>query len=169
MKLYSKAIVLVAALGLSACSNSDRFGTDGANGANGLNGADAGSVNDPTSPAYFQQTIGDRVLFAVDQHVLTPQATGVLEQQAVWLIANTDYTAVIEGHADEQGTTSYNLALSARRANSVIEYLVDRGIAEIRLRPLPLGKARPIEICSEEACYQQNRRAVTILTAGATS
>lgn len=166
MKLYSKAILLVAALVISACTNPGRFG---AGGPGGVDSASAGSVNDPTSPAYFQETIGDRVLFSVDQHTLTPEANSVLEQQAVWLLANTDYTAVIEGHADEQGTTAYNVALSARRANSVIEYLVGRGVASSRLRPLPLGKARPIAICSEESCYAQNRRSVTVLAAGGIS
>jgi len=166
MKLYSKAILLVAALGVSACTNPGRFG---AGGAGGVDGSGIGGASDPTSTAYFQQTVGDRVLFAVDQHTLTSEASTVLEQQAMWLLTNTDYTAVIEGHADEQGTTAYNVALSARRANSVIEYLVARGVAASRLRPLPLGKARPIAICSEESCYAQNRRSVTVLAAGGIS
>lgn len=169
MRLNSKTFLLIAVLGISACTSADRFGAGGANGANGANGFDAGSPSDPTSTAYFEQTIGDRVLFQVDQHTLTPQAIEVLDQQATWLLANSDYSAVIEGHADEQGTTAYNVALSARRANSVIEYLVDRGIAGTRLKSLPLGKARPIAICSEESCYAQNRRSVTVLTAGGLS
>ena len=167
MKLHSKAILLVMAVGLSACTNAGRFGPGGANGAGGgIDTGALGTASDPTSVAYFQQSIGDRVLFSVDQHTLTPAARAVLEQQASWLLTNTDYSAVIEGHADEQGTTAYNVGLSARRANSVIEYLVDRGISSARLRSLPLGKARPIAICSEESCYSQNRRAVTVLAAG---
>lgn len=163
MKINSKAILMVAALLLAACTNPDRFG-GGGGGANG-----AGDVNDPTTVAYFQQSIGDRVLFAVDQHTLTPAATTLLNQQAVWLMNNTEFVAVIEGHADEQGTTAYNLALSGRRANSVIEYLVSRGVSSARLQPLPLGKERPIAICSEESCYNQNRRAVTVVAAGGLS
>lgn len=166
MKMNSKAILIVAALVLSACSNSDRFGGAGGNAA-GANGA--GSVNDPTSMAYFQQTIGDRVLFLVDQHTLTAEATQLLDQQAVWMMSNVEFVAVVEGHADEQGTSAYNLALSGRRANSVIEYLVSRGVSSARLQPLPLGKERPIAICSEESCYNQNRRAVTVVAAGALS
>jgi len=164
MKLHSIAVLLVAAFVVSACTGQGRFGGGGLNG-----GVDQSAISDPTSPAYFQQTIGDRILFAVNEHTLTPETEIVLQQQATWLIANPEYTAVVEGHADEQGTTAYNVALSARRANSVIEYLIGAGVEEGRLRSLPLGKARPIAICSNESCYQQNRRAVTVLTAGGVS
>ena len=120
------ATLLIAALAVSACTNPDRFGADGmnngaANGA-GLNGGIIpGSANDPASTAYFQQAVGDRVLFLVDQSNLTPEGQATLDGQAAWLNTNTDYQAVIEGHADEQGTREYNLALGARRANAARE------------------------------------------------
>jgi peptidoglycan-associated lipoprotein len=160
MTHFHKAILVVAALGLAACSGPDRFGP----GAGA--GAVPGSASDPTSPAYFQQTVGDRVLFAVDQSTLSPEAQATLDGQVAWLLRNTDYQAVIEGHADEQGTREYNLALGARRANAVMEYLISRGVAPNRLRFVSYGKERPVEICSTEACYQKNRRAVTVLAAG---
>ena len=87
----------------------------------------------------------------MDQSTLSPEARGTLEAQAQWLMRNADYSAVIEGHADEQGTREYNLALGARRANSVQEFLVEPGVAESRLRVVSYGKERPIEICSSEA------------------
>lgn len=167
MTYLSKTLLLCAGLALAACTNPNRFdnaggaGT-GAGGAGGL----AGSAQDPTSAAYFQQAIGDRVLFAVDQSTLSSEAQTTLDGQAQWLMTNRDFTAVIEGHADEQGTREYNLALGARRANAVQEYLVNRGVAGNRLRVVSYGKERPIEICSNEACYAQNRRAVTVLAAG---
>ncbi|MBT8415909.1 MAG: peptidoglycan-associated lipoprotein Pal [Silicimonas sp.] len=163
--LKSAALVaMIAALG--ACTDADRFGAGGAGGA-GASGALAGSVNDPTSPAYFNQAIGDRVLFQVDQSTLTSTAQATLDGQAQWLLTNVDYSALIEGHADEQGTREYNIALGARRAEAVQTYLISRGVAPNRLRTISYGKERPIEICSEESCYQQNRRAVTVITAGA--
>ncbi len=165
MKLHSKAILIVAALALSACANGGRFGAANGGGADGA----AGAASDPRSPAYFQQTIGDRVHFAVDQHTLTPEAIAILDKQADWLLKNPEFTAIVEGHADEQGTAAYNLALSGRRANAVIEYLVSRGVSPARLRPLPLGKERPIALCSREECYAQNRRAVTVIQAGGLS
>ncbi len=168
------ATLLIAALAVSACTNPDRFGAGGmnngaANGA-GLNGGIIpGSANDPASTAYFQQAVGDRVLFLVDQSNLTPEGQATLDGQAAWLNTNTDYQAVIEGHADEQGTREYNLALGARRANAAREYLISRGIAASRLRVVSYGKERPIEVCSSEACYAKNRRAVTVLAGGLTS
>ncbi len=166
MKLNSKTIVMAAAIMLSACTNGGGFGGGGFRGGGG---GTTGAASDPTSAGYFQQAIGDRVLFAVDQHTLTPESSALLDLQANWLLTNVEFGAVIEGHADEQGTSAYNLALSGRRANSVIEYLVSRGVSPVRLQPLPLGKERPIAICSEETCYNQNRRAVTVVAAGGLS
>ncbi|MFD1344408.1 peptidoglycan-associated lipoprotein Pal [Litorisediminicola beolgyonensis] len=164
-------LTLVAALAATGCTRPDRFGdsaggTDPMAGAGVAGGIVPGSANDPQSPAYFNQTIGDRVLFAVDQSTLSASAQATLDGQAQWLMTNSDYLAVIEGHADEQGTREYNLALGARRANAVMEYLVSRGVSANRLRFVSYGKERPIEICSEEACYAKNRRAVTVIAAG---
>ncbi|MEL7107243.1 MAG: peptidoglycan-associated lipoprotein Pal [Pseudomonadota bacterium] len=160
--------LLVAAVALSACSaTNDRLSTQAPATSNaGIASGPLGDPTDPSSVAYFNQTIGDRVLFAVDQHTLTPQGETALTQQANWLATNPEYAAVIEGHADEQGTREYNLALGARRASSVQNYLIAQGVAPSRLRTVSFGKERPIEVCSDEACYSQNRRAVTILSAG---
>lgn len=169
MNFLSKALFLTLGLSLAACTNPDRFGTDDTVNLNGNGAAVAGSASDPTSPLYFQQTVGDRVLFEVDQATLNAGARSVLDGQAAWLLTNSDYAAVIEGHADEQGTREYNLALGARRAEAAREYLVSKGIAASRLKVLSYGKERPIEICSAEACYAKNRRAVTILSSGLSS
>lgn len=177
MNKFLVAIMLVAVLGLSACTRPDRFGAGGdggAGGAGGLNGTGGigqtglGGPGDPTSPAYFNQTIGDRVLFLVDQSTLTPEGIATLNGQAGWLTTNSDYLAIIEGHADEQGTREYNLALGARRANAVREYLISQGISSERLRTVSYGKERPVAVCSDESCYSQNRRAVTVISIGAT-
>ena len=121
-----------------------------------------GGAGDPSSPAYFQQAIGDRVLFLVDQSSLTAEAQATLDQQAEWLLTNSDYQAVIEGHADEQGTREYNLALGGRRANAVREYLISRGVPASRLRFVSYGKERPIALGSDEQSWARNRRAVTV-------
>ena len=172
MKLKSSLLMICTALSVAACTNPDRFGGGEAGAdpfADGTNGAIAGSASDPTSPAYFQQAVGDRVLFAVDQSTLTPEGRATLDGQAVWLLQNSDFTAVIEGHADEQGTREYNLALGARRADAARAYLVAQGVQSGRLQVVSYGKERPIEICSEEACYAKNRRAVTVLAGGLSS
>lgn len=172
MRIVTRSLLVVAALGVAGCTNPDRFGANGgADGAGYNAGGDvtAGGIDDPRSVAYFQQRVGDRVLFAVDQSTLTPEGQATLDGQAQWLMTNTEFTAVIEGHADEQGTREYNLGLGARRANAVLEYLVSRGVSVARLKTISYGKERPLEICSEESCYAKNRRAVTVVAAGLTS
>ena len=170
-----KAILMVGTLALGACTNADRF--DDTNTVD-LNANNAGAnVNqtaldpsqNPSSPQFFSQTIGDRVLFEVDTSTLTAQGRATLDGQAGWLATNSDYLAVIEGHADEQGTREYNLALGARRANAVREYLISKGLASSRIRTVSYGKERPLAVCSDESCYAQNRRAVTIISIGQNS
>jgi len=172
MRLMSKALLLIAVLGVAACNNPDRFGAGGAGAGgqgNGISSGQLGDVGDPHSIAYFNQAVGDRVFFATDQSTLSDEARATLSQQAQWLNKNTDYKAIIEGHTDERGTRQYNLALGARRANSVQEYLISQGVAANRLRTISYGKERPVATCADESCYSQNRRAVTVLSMGAGS
>ena len=170
MTVAVKSLLLIAVLGLAACNNPDRYGAGGPGGAEGgTGGIDVNGLGDPSNPtsiAYFNQTVGDRVLFQVDQSTLTPEGRSTLTAQAQWLLTNPGFAAIIEGHADEQGTREYNLALGARRAAAVQNFLISQGVPASRLRTISYGKERPIEVCSEEACYAKNRRAVTVLSAG---
>ena len=161
MKKLKNAILLSALVSVSACSNSGN--PFGGSSNEPIFGNNMGDVSNPTSPAYFQEAIGDRVLFAIDQSSLDPEAMDLLNSQATWLMTNGDYEIIVEGHADEQGTRDYNVALGARRANSVKEYLNSLGVAATRIQTVSYGKERPIEICSKESCYSVNRRAVTVL------
>jgi peptidoglycan-associated lipoprotein len=111
--------------------------------------------------------VGDRVLFAVDQSTLSDTARATLAGQAQWLNTNADYAIIIEGHADEQGTREYNLALGARRASAVQDFLISQGVSAARMRTVSYGKERPVEVCSDESCFSRNRRAVTVLSVGA--
>ena len=161
MKKLKNAILLSALVSVSACSNSGN--PFGGSSNDPIFGNNMGDVSNPTSPAYFQEAIGDRVLFAIDQSSLGPEAMDLLNSQATWLMTHGDYKIIVEGHADEQGTRDYNVALGARRANSVKEYLNSLGVAATRIQTVSYGKERPIEICSKESCYSVNRRAVTVL------
>lgn len=174
-----KVVLIVAALALSACRNPDRFGgaggdlgangAKGANGAGGAGGVTTSGLGDPSNPAsvaYFNQSVGDRVHFVVDQSTLTDEARGILTGQSQWLKGHPEYAIIIEGHADEQGTREYNIALGARRAEAVKNYLISQGVAGSHMQTISYGKERPIAVCSDEACYSQNRRAVTVLSIG---
>jgi peptidoglycan-associated lipoprotein len=70
---------------------------------------------------------------------------------------------LIEGHADERGTRDYNLALGARRANAVRDFLISQGVDSARLQTISYGKERPVSLCSEDSCWSKNRRAVSVV------
>jgi len=119
----------------------------------------------PGSQQDFVVNVGDRVFFETDQTDLTSQGRATLDKQAQWLSQYSQYSFTIEGHADERGTREYNIALGARRAQSVREYLASRGIAPQRMRTISYGKERPVAVCNDISCWSQNRRAVTVLNA----
>ncbi|MEM7210293.1 MAG: peptidoglycan-associated lipoprotein Pal [Pseudomonadota bacterium] len=163
MKLLP-ALAIVAAFAMAACS--DDTPPPVADTSNTPAAAPGGPA--PNTIEYFNQVVGDRVFFATNQHTLSAQARGTLDRQARWLSANPNTNLTIEGHADERGTRQYNLALGARRANSVRRYLASQGVAANRLRAVTFGKERPAALCSNESCWSQNRRGVSIV-AGAPS
>jgi peptidoglycan-associated lipoprotein len=166
MKLLTAALLIGHVL--SACSDQGQFGArsgDPANGTSGYGQLDGGVEN---SIGYFQNSIGDRIFFPVDRSNLTQQAQSLLDSQASWLIENAASEVLIEGHADERGTREYNLALGARRASAVLNYLVSRGVSADRLQIISFGKERPLEVCSQEICYSKNRRAVTVISSALT-
>lgn len=107
--------------------------------------------------------IGDTVLFAADQVALSAEGRDIVARQAQWLTRNAGFIARVEGHADEEGTADYNLALGARRAASVQEYLIASGIAAGRITTVSYGRERPLETCTTAECFARNRRAVTVV------
>jgi len=157
-RTVSIAAALAAALLLSACAKNP---TDDPGGLNlGLDGAAAarGSTQD------FIVNVGDRVFFETDSAELTAQARATLDNQARWMNQYPRNTFTIEGHADERGTREYNIALGARRASAVHDYLVVRGVAATRLQTISYGKERPVAVCNDISCWSQNRRAVTVVS-----
>jgi peptidoglycan-associated lipoprotein len=152
------AAVLVAVVGLAACANNPN-----AQQQAGLNGTGGAAV--PGSAQDFVVNVGDRVFFETDSTELTPQARTTLDKQAQWLQYYNKYSFTVEGHADERGTREYNIALGARRAQTVRDYLAARGIDPSRMRTISFGKERPVAVCNDISCWSQNRRAVTVLNA----
>ena len=146
------AAILAAALTIAACAKQ--------NEQLGLAGTAA-----PGSQQDFVVNVGDRVFFESDSSELSAQSRATLDKQAQWLTQYNRYTFTIEGHADERGTREYNIALGARRAQAVREYLAARGIEQNRMRTISYGKERPVAVCNDISCWSQNRRAVTVLNA----
>jgi len=161
MGLKKTGVMLAAVLALGACQNGGIF----AGGGSTAQTPDSGPIEE-SSLAYFNTTIGDTVLFAVNEATLSAAAKAKLDMQVQWLNRYPDRKITIEGHADEQGTREYNLALGARRAAAVRNYMVAAGLLETRLSIISYGKERPLAVCSTEACWSQNRRAVTVVAGG---
>jgi peptidoglycan-associated lipoprotein len=110
---------------------------------------------------------GDRAYFDYDQYTVRADAIPVLNAQAAWL---TRYPAVkvqVQGNADERGTEEYNMALGARRAQSVRDYLMSHGVAAARIATISFGKERPIDLGQNDQAFAHNRNAHTALVGGA--
>jgi len=123
----------------------------------------------PGSAEDLRVNVGDTVHFDYDKYEIMDADRAVLQRQATWLGKYPSVRVTIEGHCDERGTREYNLALGARRANAVKEYLVSLGVANGRLETISYGKERPMCTDSSESCYAQNRRGVTTISGGANS
>jgi peptidoglycan-associated lipoprotein len=123
----------------------------------------------PGSAQDFKVNVGDTVHFALNQYNIEDSDKGTLGKQAAWLSRYPSVRLTVEGHCDERGTREYNLALGARRANAVKEFLVAQGVAAGRLETVSYGKERPICTESSEDCWSQNRRGVSVITGGANS
>lgn len=147
------AVILGAALMMTACAK-----TPADQGLAGGYG-----VAPPGTPQDFTVNVGDRVFFDTDSTQLTSTAQATLDKQARWLQQYGRYNFTIQGYADERGTREYNFALGARRAETVKEYLVARGISASRIHTISYGKERPVAVCNDISCWSQNRRAVTAL------
>jgi peptidoglycan-associated lipoprotein len=106
------------------------------------------------------------VYFDYDRSYIRPDARNTLQANSLWLKQYPSVKVEIEGHADARGTNEYNLALGARRAQAVRDYLVTLGNSPGRLSTISYGEELPV--CTErtEACYQLNRRAHFVILSG---
>ncbi len=123
----------------------------------------------PGSVKDFQVNVGDTVHFDYNKYDLHDSDKAILQKQAAWLARYPAVRVVIQGNCDERGTEEYNLALGAKRAHAVKEYLASQGVSDARIATISYGKERPICSGSTESCWAENRRAVTAITAGASS
>ena len=95
--------------------------------------------------------------------VLTAQARSTLAAQALWLRRHPEVFVRIEGHADSSDTRDHALAVGARRAAEVRDYLVLLGVPAAQLTTLSWGKERAAVHGTAPAALALNRRAVTVL------
>lgn len=162
--------VAAAAALVGGCANKTDGGGSSASllGGDGSGGYGRGRAM-PGTAEDFKSGTRDMVYFSSDSSDLTPEAEQTLMQQARWLQQYPQHQVMVEGHADERGTREYNLALGARRAQTVRNFLSRQGVQHARMRTISYGKERPVAVCDDISCWSQNRRAQTALGGAAIS
>ncbi len=162
-----KLAALCAALLLAACTTKHEAANTEPPGASTTTTTQSSIV--PGSAEDFRVNVGDTVHFDFNAFDVRDTDKEVLQRQAAWLAKYPEVRVTVEGHCDERGTREYNLALGARRANAVKEYLVSIGVSSARVDTISYGKERPICTDSNEDCWAQNRRGVTTISGGPSS
>jgi len=119
--------------------------------------------------AAARTTLEAMVFFDYDMSEIRDDAAALLRQKVAILRASPQVRLRIEGHADERGSTEYNLALGNRRAEAVRQFLTGFGLSENRFEIVSFGEGRPLQQGSTEAAWSRNRRGQFVITAGATS
>ncbi len=103
----------------------------------------------------------DTLHYKTNAYAVTPDDYPVLDAIAVSM--QTPYmkgaSLMIEGHTDERGTRSYNMALGLRRASSVEQYLQAKGVQPQQMKVISYGFEKPVDNASNPAAWAQNRRA----------
>jgi len=98
------------------------------------------------------------IYFAFDKYDLSTDARATLKANGDWLRKNPAARIEIEGHCDERGTSEYNLALGAKRAQAAKDYLATLGIPASRISTISYGEETPVCREHNESCWQKNRR-----------
>src|SRR5690606_3303837 len=161
-------LVMAAVASLAACASRPEPTPTGPTGpttppVTQPSGPTPGSVED------FRVSVGDRVFFGYDRFDLSAEARSVLERQAAWLRQYPNVRVLVAGNCDERGTREYNLALGARRAAAVRDYLASLGVAGNRMETVSYGKERPLDPNSNEEAWSVNRNGHTQIVSGAVS
>jgi peptidoglycan-associated lipoprotein len=99
-----------------------------------------------------------RVAFGFDSAQLDARATAALGEAARCVAQRRATAVLVEGHADERGTTAYNLALGSKRAEAVKRYLADLGVT-VAIDTVSFGEELPLAKGDGEAAWAENRRA----------
>lgn len=113
-----------------------------------------------------RETLMELVHFDYDESEITSTAESILRRKVAVLRASPQVQLRIEGHADERGSTEYNLALGNRRAESIRQFLTASGLDESRFSIVSFGESRPLAQGSNEQAWAQNRRGEFVITAG---
>ena len=161
--MFKKFLMMFFVLALvSACVSGSKTGIDGEYDVIETE-EDAETINVKTNITVEEVSVPDRVYFGFDKYNINNDSVEILDLQADWLKSDPSINIIVEGHCDERGTREYNLALGERRANSVKNYLVKKGVPAKRIKTISYGKERPIFVGTGESVWAKNRVAITVV------
>lgn len=163
--LGKRLIILVLALAMSAflfgCGGKEAI-DEPSSGIEDITPAPPEEIRD-TEPVVDEEDTSTPLLndvyFDFDKAGLSSASKSTLEGNSSELKRRDDVSIVIEGHCDERGTKSYNLALGEKRAQAAKDYLVSLGISSSRITIVSYGKERPFDTGNSESAWSKNRRA----------
>ena len=127
--------------------------------------AGTGVTVTPNANGNIDLVMPGNITFAFDNATLSTSFMPTLDKLASTMNQYNQNTVTIAGHTDSVGTPSYNMNLSRQRADSVRNYLVNRGVAANRINVIAYGQTRPIQDNSTDYGRQQNRRVEVIVNA----
>lgn len=116
--------------------------------------------------ARMRATMAEMVHFDYDRSEIRADSRAILDRKTRILRDEPTMQIRIEGHADDRGSTEYNLALGSRRAQAVKAYITAAGIQASRIAIVSYGEGRPLDRSRTEAAWSQNRRAEFVVTGG---
>ncbi|MBI4012352.1 MAG: peptidoglycan-associated lipoprotein Pal [Candidatus Rokubacteria bacterium] len=151
-----------AAVAPSAITGGGAAGTGGSPGSASTGTLAGAGTTLPALPSpreYVENPSLSEIHFDFDRYGIRRQDKDLLGRNAEWLKAHTAALLLIEGHADERGTSEYNLALGERRAKAARDYLAGLGVDGGRITIISYGEERPVCTDRNESCWANNRRA----------
>lgn len=168
-KVLKGLLVALPVLALAACSStSDMDQSDANSNANTQEVVQVETVQQVDTPAEQMRKKLEAlrqestVYFDFDKATIRPEFIEVLQAHGAFLTANPSVRVVVEGHSDERGTPEYNIALSERRAQAVVQYLQSLGVSGGQISTVAYGEEKPVDHSRTEAGFAKNRRAVLV-------
>ncbi|WP_281646819.1 OmpA family protein [Parendozoicomonas sp. Alg238-R29] len=175
----------LAVLWLAGCASNTQTSGSGAESGEVAGGHQTAAVTTPLVDPAVQAVIDsgkvngsaeqianllkqDTVHFGFDSDKLSSNDIKALDVQAAYLTspAGLNSKLVVEGHTDERGTRTYNLALGERRAKAVKSYLALKGISASRVEVVSYGFEKPVDPAHNDTAWAKNRRAVIVPVEG---
>ena len=104
-----------------------------------------------------------KIYFELDQSTLNEESKRALDENVEIMQKETDLKIEIQGHADERGTTEYNVSLGQQRAERVAKYFTAQGVASSRIKIVSYGEEKPSDLGGHEGAWSKNRRCEFII------